>query len=464
MATERINKTAIDKLIAEAPELRAQKQAEREARIAAGGKDWPLLDLKFLWDEKLTGFGAKLTAAGNVVYLAQYRVKGSPKLQRFTIGKHGALWTADKARDRAQELIDDARRGIDPAAEIKRRHREAAEEEETRANRLTLSEFAPLYHDLAKRYGTKKNKAKKPRTIAEDNGLIRRYLMPELGAMKMDDITTTHVDEMHRKLHETPVAANRAVSLLSHMLNIAMKAGKAAKRDNPCAQVTMYEEKQRKPRLTRAQMLKLGKALAARFKTEHPSAVAALMVLMMTGARKMEIVAAKRDWLDRENKCLWLPDSKTDDKPVALPDLAIKAIDLIPEVSGNPYLFPGIKPTRHIVGVQKIWERVRKDAGLQKFRIHDMRHIFATTAVQSRESLYLTGKALGHKRASTTERYADADVAPLFELSNRTAITLADQAGIGKALADRKLKASRKWEKRRNKTKGRVASARAASS
>ena len=47
-------------------------------------------------------------------------------------------------------------------------------------------------------------------------------------------------------------------------------------------------------------------------------------------------------------------------------------------------------------------------------RPHDLRHSFASFAVQSGGSLFLVGKVLGHKQARTTERYAHVSDEPLL--------------------------------------------------
>ena len=92
----------------------------------------------------------------------------------------------------------------------------------------------------------------------------------------------------------------------------------------------------------------------------------------------------------------------------------------IPRIEGNPYVLPGLEG-QHLVGLQRNWERIRKRAGLEDVRLHDLRHSFASVAVAGGSSLYLVGKVLGHEQASTTERYAHLADDPLKAVADKTA-------------------------------------------
>src|SRR5687768_4053716 len=68
----------------------------------------------FVWDDKLTGFGLKVTPSGSKVYLFQYRLGGrGAKVRRYTIGKHGKL-TAEGARTIGEGLALKVASGVDP--------------------------------------------------------------------------------------------------------------------------------------------------------------------------------------------------------------------------------------------------------------------------------------------------------------------------------------------------------------
>jgi site-specific recombinase XerD len=52
------------------------------------------------------------------------------------------------------------------------------------------------------------------------------------------------------------------------------------------------------------------------------------------------------------------------------------------------------------------WDRIRKRAGLNDLRLHDLRHSFASFLVNKRKGLYVVQMLLGHKNYRTTQRYA----------------------------------------------------------
>jgi len=82
---------------------------------------------------------------------------------------------------------------------------------------------------------------------------------------------------------------------------------------------------------------------------------------------------------------------------------------------GNPYVIAGDKSGQHLLGIQKIWERIRKHTDLPDVRLHDLRHSYASILVSAGYSLPIIGKLLGHTQASTTQRYAHLMDDPLRE-------------------------------------------------
>lgn len=81
---------------------------------------------EYLWDAKLSGFGVKVTPSGAKSYLVQYRMGGrETPTRRYTLGKHGAPWTPAKAREEAERILTEVRRGADPQKDKHKRRQEA---------------------------------------------------------------------------------------------------------------------------------------------------------------------------------------------------------------------------------------------------------------------------------------------------------------------------------------------------
>jgi integrase len=81
----------------------------------------------------------------------------------------------------------------------------------------------------------------------------------------------------------------------------------------------------------------------------------------------------------------------------------------------NPYVIVGSKPGAHLVNLRKPWGRIRKSAGLEDVRLHDLRHSFASIGASIGLSLPIIGKILGHNHAATTQRYAHLATDPVKE-------------------------------------------------
>jgi integrase len=166
--------------------------------------------------------------------------------------------------------------------------------------------------------------------------------------------------------------------------------------------------------LSEAEIARLAMALdseANRTGNSYPAA--AIKLLLLTGARRSEITGLQWQHLDFEHQCLRLPDSKTGAKVVYLNAPALEILANLPRMSTNAHVFPGKQEGRPLVGIDKVWCRIRAAAGLQDVRLHDLRHSFASMGVAGGLSLPLIGALLGHKHTATTARYAHLSADPL---------------------------------------------------
>ena len=400
----------------------------------------------------MRGFGVRRQRR-DAFYIVKYRDKD--KHQRVvTIGRHGpGEWMPDRARKEAIRIKGLVRDGQDPAAARDR------------------SRAAPLFADFAQRYIDEYAVPhKKPRTLAEDKRLLRQRILPALGDQKLVDIGRADVARFHAGMREAPVAANRALALLSAIMGWAESVGSRPDASNPCRHVERYPEKSRERLLTAPELARLGDALdraadgwtedskaawreeclrqaasggvlearraqvaAARMPTrdspEDWRAIAAFRLLIFTGARLSEILTLRREWIDAVQGVARLPDSKTGAKNLYLPPGALAVLEALPRLTGNPYVLPGDRPGAHFIGVQKPWQRIRRLAALPDLRLHDLRHAFASVAVASGDSLFIVGKILGHRQSSTTERYSHLAPDPALAVATRTAERLADLHG-----------------------------------
>jgi integrase len=146
-------------------------------------------------------------------------------------------------------------------------------------------------------------------------------------------------------------------------------------------------------------------AEAARDGVIGPWAAAGLRLCLLTGARQGEILATRWSHVHWDRRMIRLPDSKTNDaRTIHLSDAALEVLRSIPRI--EPYVIAGAKPGEALKNLSRSWIVARAKRGLDDVRLHDLRHSFASLALARGVSLKMIGTLLGHKRESTTNRYA----------------------------------------------------------
>jgi integrase len=81
----------------------------------------------------------------------------------------------------------------------------------------------------------------------------------------------------------------------------------------------------------------------------------AIRLLLLTGARRNEILTLRWEHVDLESGLLKLPDSKTGPKSVPLGPAAVALLAALPRVEGNPYVVPGRQPGDRFKGLHRPW-------------------------------------------------------------------------------------------------------------
>ena len=352
-----------------------------------------------IWDAAVTGFGCRCRGRSKI-YVLKARIDSQQRW--LTIGKHGSPWTTESARREARRLLGDIAKGIDPANA--RDERNAS---------LTVSEALNLFleqHVHAKL---------RPKTATAYGSAIDTIVRPALGRLRLDAVKTTHVAKMHNDRRTTPYVANRALAITSKFLVWCERQGYRPIGSNPALGIEKYRERKRERFLSRDELTELGAVLnvSELGNLENPYVIAAIRLLILTGARLNEILTLRWDYVDFERALLLLPESKTGAKAIPLNTAAIDVLKCIPRAAANPYVIVGNVTGQHLVNIQKPWRRIRADAGLDDVRIHDLRHSFASVAAAQGASLLMIGKLLGHTQAATTARYAHLTVDPVREVN-----------------------------------------------
>jgi integrase len=359
------------------------------------GKDW------------VPGFGLRVTARSARSFIFNYRTQSDID-RRLTIGKPPA-WSVATAREEATRLKQQVDSGGDPLGG------------------LQALRTAPTISDLCDRFVVEHLPKKRPSTQDAYASMIDKCIKPAMGSRKVVDVAFADIDGLHRSVTQQsgPFAANRVLSVLSKMFDLAIRW--QMRTDNPVRGVERNQEPPRVKYLTAAELARLS-AVLAEYKDQQAADV--IWLLLLTGARKNEMLSAR--WADIDlQQGLWIKPGHTvkqkTEHRVVLSSAAVKILTSVRETlhDEQPWVFP-VRPSarEHRGSIEGPWNNIRKIAQLPNIRIHDLRHTFASLAISDGASLPTVGALLGHTVPTTTARYAHLLDDPLRRVAERVGAML----------------------------------------
>lgn len=361
------------------------------------------------WDSELPGFGLRVHPSGRQTWFVMFRQRG--KQRRVSLGTTRQVAASDARRFAREKLAEVALDGLPSRKTTKSRAKEA-----------------PLMREYAERFWADYAHHWKPSTRQRNRTGIDRDILPTFGDRRVDEITKADIAFWRDGFAERTGAFNRTIPILSVMMGYAEKLGYRRRGSNPCRGTPRYKRKRMERFLSHRDYGQLATALN-HFVDERPAVVAAIRLLIYTGARCGEIENLRWEWVQEPR--LMLPDSKTGAKIIYLNRQAIEVIASIPARRTKGLVFPSVRDVNKPTKVSMYWPEIRNRAALPDVRLHDLRHSFASTAIRDNLSLMVIGKLLGHALAETTSRYAHLSDEVIADAAERVSGSIANLIGVG---------------------------------
>ena len=352
-------------------------------------------------DSETAGLAILVTKRGAKSFVLNYTVGGRER--RMTIGSF-PTWSTTAARGEAKVLKRDIDRGLDPMAQ----------REEIAS--------APTVTDLWEEYRAKHLPKLSAKNAKDQERAWGQHVLPRLGKYRIKELTSRDVDDLHRDLSQTaPVMANRVIAYLRKALNIAVRNQWVDM--NVAKGVQKNREEPRSRYLSKAEVERL---LAALKEMPNRQAANAIRLLLLTGARRSGVFGANWSEFDLELGIWTKPAGRVKTRrDTRVPLSLLKEME---QQRSGKYVFPS-RTGSPITDINAPWRWLLEKADLTDFRIHDLRHSFASFLVSDGETLETIGRLLGHTQAQTTARYAHLMDDPLKRAVDRAGKIVSGEGG-----------------------------------
>ena len=353
------------------------------------------------YDTLVTGFILEVRATGSATYYLRYRDPHDRQCQ-FKIGDTKSV-PFERARQAALQARTRVVLGESPQEQKK------------------LKKSVPTFKALAQEHYLPYVKTYK-RSWDSDRSMLQHHLLPVLGDKRLDEISERAISDLLQDMRARGYAkgtCNRVLVLVKYMFKLAKKWNLAGSQADPTENIKVVDPQNARERfLTAEETQRLRQAIenSPNVQLKH-----IVPLLLLTGARKRELLDAKWEDFDLERRNWRIPMTKSGKaRHVPLSTAVLDILKSLPRWDGCPYVVPNPQTRRPFRSVFCSWNTARQEAGLAEVRMHDLRHSMASNLVNSGRSIYEVSKILGHSQIKTSQRYA--------HLAHETLLAAADAA------------------------------------
>ena len=332
-----------------------------------------------VWDTRAPGLGVRVRPSGGLSYVLLLDMGGRTK--RVLLGQVGVKSLEEVRREcHARRANPEPETGTAPARPV------------------------PLFRDfVAGPWKEAHFDRFKPSTQRTAGYELAGQLLPAFGAKPLDRIGEAGIRRWFERYSRTaPGNANHVLERLRQIMNFAVACDHIEA--NPAGGIAFN----RRPKLTRflsrEEVARLHRVLDAQTRKDRRQQADIIRLLLLTGCRRGEITGLR--WSEVRDGTLALADSKTGPRTAPLNRQAKAVLDRQPR-TGSPFVFPSPHdPARPRGPNLGLWYRVRREAGIEDVRLHDLRHTMASHAVMNGVPVPVVSRMLGHSNVQMTLRYA----------------------------------------------------------
>ena len=352
-----------------------------------------------LWDDRLSGFGLKVTPVGSKVFVYQYRMGGrGSKVRRYTIGKHGKL-TADGARKKAESLALSVANGIDPQREKVRERRQAVD----------LG-----FKGYVERFRTGCLTAEWPATHKYAHSLLVKNAVPAIGDTPLPDITRKDVKAALASVQDKTATASNLFAVMRRLFTWAVEQEDIER--SPIEGMKPPPLPPSRDRVLSDTELAVVWRAASRLGFPFGPMV---HLLIWTGARREEVAAMDWSELDQGMATWSLPAARSKNAQAAENPLSSAAVAVLDELAirtggggrwpRSGFVFSTTGRTsvsgysRAKRRLDKVLATIASEEDLPKpepWRLHDLRRTLATGLQRLGVRLEVTEAVLNHVSGS----------------------------------------------------------------
>lgn len=358
--------------------------------------------------------------------MAKKRANGEGSIRKRSGGRWEGRYTAGYDPETGKRITKNVLGKTQ--AEVKEKLTRAIEESKkldiVRSDEYTVGEWLRLWYELYAKPNIR------PTTADSYHRSIESHVIPRIGEIKLKQLTSRDIQKMYKDLQENgrlrkskkqqngfSNATVRGIHMMLHnALDRAVKERLILR--NPTEDCIIPKIQKQEMKILHPEDMK------AYLEAADKRGVLPMFYLeLVTGIRKRELTALLWSDLDEERRTISVskqavgnrhrnvtisrPKTENSVRKISIPRSAVELLRQEHEKHpDNPWMFPSPKTGEmyHPDSIAKLHEKILKDTGLEHIRFHDLRHTFATMALQNGVDVKTVSSMLGHYDAGFTLR------------------------------------------------------------